>query len=677
MPKPMFTPRERWIGLLLVLLTVGVFFPVSQHEFVNYDDPVYVTANPHVQAGLTQESFIWAFGQLHGDQTYWHPLTWLSHMLDCQLFGVNAGAHHLVNLLFHTVNVLLLYVLMKRMTGAVWPSAMVAMLFAAHPLQVDAVAWVAERKTLLATFFWLLATLAYVNYAEKPAAGRYLLVLLWFALGLLSKPVLVTLPCALVLLDFWPLRRFPLARTAKPQTKNPLWFDPPHCPMMSVRRIVLEKLPMLALSAGSSLITVLGHRGLGITHEALGLTFKARFDNAVVSFARYLGKVFWPVDLAVLYPHPAVWPSEVVAICGMLLLGISVFAISLWRRAPYLLVGWLWFLGVLVPTIGLVQAGLQAMADRFLYIPIIGLFIAIIFGLADFSARWRHRETMLPVFAGATVALCLICTSLQLGWWRNTVSLFEHAIRVTSDNFVMHYDLGLTLQSQGKTDEAIAHLQEAQRINPGFAEVRQALGLISEHQQRLDEAVQYYRDAVRLKPEWIAPRKAIANILVHTGRIGDAIVEYSVVVQANPDDANAVAELGALLAHQQRTAEALKQWRAALQLKPDWPELLNNLAWLEATCPAAEFRNGSEAVQLAERACEITQYKRAVFIGTLAAAYAEAGRFSEAVSIAQKAHDLAVATGESECAAINLKLMEVYRANKAWRDEPGKPSSHE
>ena len=657
-----------WAVCGLVVLTLGVYWRVGGHEFINYDDNSYVTANPHVQAGLTWSGIAWAFGKIHGDETYWHPLTWLSHMLDCQLFGLNAGAHHWVNLLFHAFNGVLLFLLLKTMTGAAWQSVVVASLFSVHPIQLDTVAWIAERKNVLSTSFALLVLLAYVRYARRPGLGRYSLVVFWFVLGLMSKPVLVTLPAVMLLLDWWPLRRFPLIRlpgaaSGRGSPSQSLRFVP-----ATATRLMVEKLPLFALSLASGVVTILAHRGLGITDEVVGLPLKLRIENAFVSYVRYLDHVIWPKDLAILYPHPGMWPTPKVVLSVVVLLAVTGVVLRFWRRFPCLTVGWLWFLGVLVPTIGLIQVGVQAMADRFMYVPLIGLLIMMVWGASGLATGWRGRKSALILGSAVAVAACAVSTSLQLSHWKNSIAVFEHALRVTKSNFVIHYNLGITLRVADRPNEALPHFLEAARLKPDYAEAYYQAGMILERQNRSDEAIACYREAIRFKPNWPASRTALAALLGQLGKIGEAIVECGIAARLAPKHPETRVQLGGLFAQNGQTAEALREWREALKLAPDWPELLNNLAWLLATHPRSEFRNGSEAVQLAEKACRLTQHRRAILVGTLAAAYAEAGRFPEARSTAQQAHDIALDNGEKELATKNLKLLEHYRANQPYRE---------
>jgi Tfp pilus assembly protein PilF len=546
-------------------------------------------------------------------------------------------------------------------------------LFAVHPLQVDTVAWVTERKNLLVTLFWLLTTWAYVRYAEQPGWRRYLPVLALFALGLMCKPVLVTLPCVLLLLDFWPLRRWRLFPAGSPATPGPLpaAADAPVAlrPVPFVR-LLLEKLPLLALSVVSSLITVFAHHGLGIKDTVHGLPVSLRVENALVSYARYLGKVVWPEKLAVFYQHPGQWPGAIVGASLVLVLALTAFAVAQARRRPYLLVGWLWFLGVLVPTSGVVQAGMQAMADRFAYQPLIGLFLAAVWGVAGLSEKWPRRGLVLGLMTGLALSALGIVTSFQVRHWRNSLTLFEHALAVTGSNFVAHNNLSVEHTIQNRLDLALHHAVEAVRARPDIFEARLQLGLILVLQRKPEEAFEQYRVAVQLRPAALDRIRRLANELIASGKLAEATDQFTLLLRLAPGDVEAHAMLALLHSRQRQPAEAIRHYREALRAQPDSPELLNNLAWLLATQPDAPLRNGAEAVRLAERAVALTQRRQAVFVGTLAAAYAEAGRFADAVKTAEEAKALALAAGQKQLADLNQKLLDGYRAGKPHREEP-------
>ncbi len=629
--------RREWIiYLALLVITAVVYWPVGHYGFVNCDDPDYVSANPHVQQGLTPAGVVWAFRAVVASN--WHPVTCLSLMLDSQLFGKNAGAHHFVNLLFHLANTLLLFLVWRRMTGEIWPSALVAALFAWHPLHVESVAWISERKDVLSTFFGLLTIWAYTRYAQRqqsvespesrakkcaPSAKQkqpsmldprpstlsaldprrwtldYYTALLFFALGLMSKPMLVTWPCVLLLLDFWPLGRM----TSDQWRVTGLRIPVPQ--LSSLKLLLLEKLPFFALATASSLVTFFAQRAAG-TMELLPLSISERAGNALVSYVRYLGKMFWPEHLAFFYPYPGrwivhaqAWTEWQVTGSAMLLALVTAMAIGQARRRPYLIVGWLWFLGTLVPVIGLVQVGAQSIADRYTYLPLIGVFVMLVWGGKELVGRWPHAKFTAAAIVAVLLAACLVVTSRQLRYWRNSETLCRHAIAVTANNYKAYFNLGSALLEEDKTDAAIRQLYAAAAIAPGFN-----------------------------------GRKVLAEALVRQGRI----------------------------------PEAIEQFRQMLRYNPDQPEALNNLAYMLATDKDPKIRNGAEAVPFGERACELTHYKVTVYVGTLAAAYAEAGRFDDAIRTAETAIASAKAAGETNLLKKNQQLLELYRAGQPYHE---------
>jgi len=450
------------IYLALALVTLAVFSQVRNYDFINLDDLGYVFNNPNVQAGLTRDSIVWAFTM--GYKAYWHPLTWLSYMLDCQLFGTDPGWHHLTNLLLHITSTLLLFAVFRRMTGLLWRSAFVAALFALHPLNVESVAWISERKNVLSTMFWMLTMITYLGYVQRATASRYLLTLLMFALGLMAKPMLVTLPFVLLLLDYWPLGRLRLSQTVrggrKPGSARFQW--------RLWRRLVGEKVPFLALSAVSIYLSSLSVQTRGIVVSTEAVPMGLRIANAMVSYVSYIAKMLWPWKLAVFYPYPETVPAWQVIGALLLLAGVSVLVFRLVKSKPYLAVGWLWYLGTLTPAIGIMQAGSwPAMADRFAYIPLVGLFIIIALGLPELLRKWRYQKTVLTAAALAVILTLSICTHLQLLHWRNSGTVFEHAVKVTDGNYLAHFYLARSLSEEGRVDEAITHLEEVLRLRPG------------------------------------------------------------------------------------------------------------------------------------------------------------------------------------------------------------------
>ena len=552
-------PRELLVVLFLALATVAVYWQVRGHEFVNWDDDRYVFANQHVQAGLTVESIKWAFTTGHASN--WHPLTWLSHMLDCQLYGVNSGAHHMTSVLFHVANTALLFFILRRMTAAPWRSGFVAALFALHPLHVESVVWIAERKDVLSTLLWLLTMWAYIRYAEKPGMARYVPVVVLFALGLMAKPMLVTLPFVLLLLDYWPLRRLSHAGIATDNTVS-------RC-----LRLVYEKIPLFVLSAASSIVTYLVQRQGGSLVPAKKAPLLVRLANALLAYVKYIGKMLWPRDLAVLYPHSAdasrLWQ---VATAGLLLACVGVLVFRLRRRYPYLAVGWLWYLGTLVPVIGFVQVGSQALADRYTYVPLIGLFIMIAWGVPELVGRRRHRRVGLAVSALAPIVALMVCTWFQVGLWSNSEVLFRHAVNVSWTNPVMHNNLGYTLLRQDRLDEAIVHFSEAIRMDPSFPTPYNNLGNALSRQGKLDEAIAHFSEALTIQPDYVSARTNLGIALAKQRQLDDAKAHFSKALAADPDNVDAHYNMGMVMIEQGSSEAAATHFSEALRVKPAFAE---------------------------------------------------------------------------------------------------------
>jgi len=564
------------VCLFLIVTTVAVFWHLQHHEFVNYDDDLYVTENRHVQAGLTAESVIWAFTTSHA--TNWHPLTWLSHMSDYELYGLNPKGHHLSNLLFHVVSTILLFLVFRRMTGALWRSSLVAALFALHPLHVESVAWVSERKDVLSTFFWMLTMWTYLRYVEDPRLHRYLLVFFTFSAGLMSKPMLVTLPFVLLLIDYWPLGRFQIEQSGDAGTSKKDQWGAFRCEKQHVFYLIWEKVPFFALSAVSSIVTFLAQQKGGAVSSLVAYPLSIRIVNALVSYVGYMGKTVWPHGLAVFYPHPdKMLPMWQVAAAGLSLVLISVIVIRVARRFPYVPVGWLWYLGTLVPVIGLVQVGSHAMADRYTYIPLIGLFIIPVWGLFDLGARWLCGRVVLTISTVGVLSAFMIATWLQVGHWKDSITLFEHALDVTANNPVAHNNLGIALELQGKVDAGVAHYSEALEIKPDFAEAHNNLGSALDAQGRLDEAAIHYSKALQIKPDFAEAHNNWGGVLDAQGKVNEAMAHYSEALRIKPDFIEAHNNLGIALARQGKVDEAMAHYSEALEIKPDFAEGHNNL----------------------------------------------------------------------------------------------------
>ena len=740
------------ICLALALVTLVCYWPATRHHFINLDDQQYIVGNFHVTQGLTWTGMAWAFGTDYASN--WHPLTWISHMLDCSLFGLNPAGHHLMGLLFHVANTLLLFVLLKQTTGALWRSAFVAALFAWHPLHVESVAWASERKDVLSAFFWMLTLLAYSHYVRRPGRARYGLAWLLFALGLMCKPMLVTLPFVLLLMDFWPLQR------AGP-----------------VARWVREKIPFLTLSLAASIVTYSAQKAGGAVQSLQNLALRWRIANAILAYGGYLSKTVWPANLSPIYPYPHLpWPVAETIVVAFLLTALSGLFLFLAKRHPYLPVGWFWFLGTLVPAIGFVQVGPQSMADRYMYLPSIGLFILLVWGLDDFVGSWKFKRPALASAGALALAGCVAITAFQLQFWRDGVSLFQRAVQLAPDNALAQnflgkafeeqdrsgealdsyfesvrldphnpagqFNLGTALLTCGRLDEAARHLALALQDSPGYGMAHNNMGVLLVKQGRwteaghhfveairadpdnprayfnlgtvflnlakYDEAIEQFSKALRLQPDYVMARFNLALALVNAGRNSqaqpyldevlpqfaeavhrdptnaeyrfnfglalleqnkpsDAEEQFARALQLGRDDAATHYRLALALEQQRKSKEAIAQFRAALRLKSDFPEVLNRLAWILSSEPDPKLRDGDEAVKLARQACELTGNKRADCLSTLAAAYAETGRFPEAIATAQTARDAAAAAGEKDAVAEAGELLKMFQSGRPYR----------
>jgi len=548
----------------LAVVTLAVYGQVISHQFINLDDDVFIRENPMVSGGLTLKGIVWAFTTFCDSN--WHPVTWLSHMVDCQIFGLNAGEHLFVNALIHVANTVLLFLFLKRVTGASWRSAIVAALFSLHPLHVESVAWAVERKDTLSTFFGLLSLLAYARYAEAPSWKRQALVALWLSLGLMAKSVLVTWPFVLLLLDYWPLRRLEWQPTDGLGRFAKAWVP-----------LIREKLPLFCLVAASMVVTYLAQSYAG-SQAFVDASFLLRLSNAIASYAKYLLLTVWPSGLAVNYPlSPGGVPAWQVAAAGVLLLAITAIALREARKRPYLITGWLWFLGTLVPLIGLVQIGAgRAMADRYYYIPSIGLFIAIIFGLADLAVAWRVGPVTIAAASAIVLLILGSLTAMQVNRWRDSVTLFEWTLSVTSNNALIQNQLGDILNRQGKHDEAIAHFTEALRIKPDYYYALANMGWALRQQNKAPEAISFLQRALKVRPNSDTHRQ-LALVLAGQGKNDDALREFE---KANPNDFESRVRRAEILTRQGKLSEAISQLNEALRLKPDSADVHNNLGLL-------------------------------------------------------------------------------------------------
>ncbi len=558
------------IGVALIAVTLTVYWPVQNFEFVDLDDDVYVTDNPHVQSGFTRESLIWSFTATISTQ--WQPLTWLSHMVDYELYGLNPRGHHFTNLLFHIANVVILFLVLSRMFSNLWLSGFIAMLFAIHPLRVESVAWVAERKDVLCAFFWILSIWAYLYYVEGGGIKRYLTVLLFFVAGLTAKPMIVTFPFVLLLIDYWPLGRFQFRSAQGFANLQPRKLESPKRSTSTNFHLLLEKVPFFILSILLGFLTLLAAKSTAALKTIESYPIGMRASNALISYINYIGKTIWPHPLACFYPYPDNIPLWQAFGAGFLLLGISIFAIRSVRKHPYFLVGWLWYLLTLAPVIGLIQTGDQAMADRFTYVPQIGLFFIIVTGSSVLIARWRHHKAILFVSAGLLIAICSLATRFQIRHWQNSTRLFEHAIQVTSNNYLAHNNLGAVLADRERYEEAILHYVEALRIKPNYADAHYNLGNALAKQGQVEEAIGHYKAALRIKPHDVEIRSKLGVLLAGQKRYPEAVALFEETLRINPEYADAHNNIGVVLSEQGHYQEAINQFREALRLKPNFAE---------------------------------------------------------------------------------------------------------
>lgn len=647
--------RRSWDRALAAVLFFGTLLLFSSaigHDFVNYDDPDYVTANPHVKAGVSIDGVRWALQS--GEASNWHPLTWMSHQLDVTLFGDRPSGHHATSVLLHSFNAVLAFVVVRRLTGARWTAAFFAAWFAWHPLRVESVAWVSERKDVLSGFFALLTLWAYAAYAEHRRNGpmtsaarrAYAFALAAFALGLMAKPMLVTLPCVLLLLDGWPLRRMARGETEAAAKPEPVWM------------LVREKIPFFALAAMSSYVTYVVQKGGGSVSVALSLPL--RIANAFVAVARYLGKLVWPTDLAVLYPHPGTWPAPAVAGSAGLVAAIVVLAMWQLRRRPWIAVGAGWFLGMLVPVIGLVQVGLQSMADRYTYLPILGVQFAVLWTLREAFASPAARRA-LALAGGAALVAWAVQTRDQIGVWRNSFTLFDHAIAVTSGNYLAHDNRGLHLFHAGRVDEAMADYRRALAIHPQYMNANNNLGYALAQTGHPAEAIVSYRAALRAMPGHLEVQNNLANALADVGELAEAMEHYAFVLERRPNHVNALNGSAVALAMQNRLPEARARLEQSLRVAPDNPSALNNL--------------GNVCSMLGQRDEAIGYYRRAAAANPAEAhALVLAGsllndqqKYAEAVDALQNALRRAPSHPEAH-AQLGLALARLGRTEEAQRE---------
>jgi len=725
---------DGWTVLGVCLILVGIIWVVfgqtAHFGFVNCDDDVYVYDNAKVTGGLTLPGVAWVF--THAACNFYHPLTMISLMLDYQLHQLNAGGYHLTNVLIHAASAVLLFLILRRMTGALWRSAFVAAVFAIHPLRVESVAWVTERKDVLGAFFFMLTLGAYVRYVRDPnSLGRYLMVALFFAVGLLCKPTAVALPFLLLLLDYWPLHRFaapmPTRATAPP-------MEQPGCCFGIPRRLILEKVPLLALAALASVGTYFAE-GEAVTSMA-PVPMPARIANVLVSYVVYLRQMVWPAGLTVFYPPVNHYPLWEPALAFLLLGVISGGVLAFWRKRPWLLVGWGWYLGMLVPVIGIIPVTPNAHPDRNTYLPQIGLYVLLAWAAADWSAGWKHRRAVLGGLMAVVIGALMACAHNQTSHWRNNETLWRYALACNSKNGLATYnlatalhdlgrlnesityyqktleinpndvpaqcDLGNALMEQGQTTEAIACFHKVLEIQPNYPEAlynlgnalvkygnlkeaitqyRKALEISPDHAHAhynlgnalaqegdLEEAIAQYTKALEIHPEYLEAHYNLGNAFFKSGRLNEAIAQYKKVLELQPAYGGAFNNLGTAYTQLGRVSEAMGAYRKALDLQPENTDALNNLAWALATCPQAALRDGAAALALAKKAGQLTGEKNPLLLRTLAAAYAETGSYGMAAVTARRALDLAVEQKNDALAAALQKEIKLYQAGAPVRD---------
>ena len=619
-PPDQKSAQTVFICIFLAAITWSVFGQTLWHDFVNYDDDKYVYANPIVPSGITVGGVAWAFTHTHARN--WHPLTTISHMLDCQLFGLKAGGHHFNNVLLHSVAVVLLFLVLEKMTGALWRSAFVAAIFAIHPLRVESVAWIAERKDVLSAVFLMLTLGAYLRYARKQNVARYCVVAILFACGLMSKPMLVTVPLVLLLLDYWPLQRIVDLRT--------------------LRQLAVEKIPLLALSAASCVATILAQGGPAGDMEPFPLTW--RINNALVSYLTYIWQMLWPAHLAVFYPHPEDrLPLWEIILASIVLIGMTTAAFMLRRTRPYILTGWLWYVVMVVPVLGVLQIGMQGHADRYSYLPQIGLYLLLTWAIADLANSWRYRREILGISAAIVLVALSWMARPQVRYWRNSETLWRRTLAVTTDNHVAHNNLGVLLESRGHVDEALSHYRQTLNIQSRSGQARHNFGLARAHTN-------------------------VASALLRKGQIDDAIAHCETALKLRLNFAEAHTALGNAFLQKRALGEAAVHYEKSLEITPDTIVTLNNLALIYATCSDAQLRNGFRAIELAKRADELCAGKNPSIVRTLAAAYAESGQFKEATETAERALKLA-AKPEDSVLVNDIRLdIDLYEINLPRRE---------
>jgi tetratricopeptide (TPR) repeat protein len=638
--------NEKWKKIVIcICLAAGMlaaYEPIRHNGFVNYDDNKYITDNPEIKAGMTWESLGRAFTNPHFFM--WHPLTTVSHLLDYELFGLNPLGHHLVSLMLHIVNSLFLFWILSTMTGSTWASAFVAAVFALHPLQVESVAWAAERKTVLSGFFWFLTIAVYVWYTKRPGIRRYMLLFGVYALCIMTKPIVVTLPLVLLLLDYWPLERLNLSN-----------------PPAGLKRLLIEKIPLLFMSAILCVMTFIFQQQGGTVASLSKMPFDFRLANTFISYIRYIGKMIWPSRLAVLYPFSANLQVDLVTLCVLSFILISAFAVYIGRRRRYVATGWLWYVGTLVPMVGLVQAGAQTMADRYMYVSMLGLLIIVAWLFKDIVSKRPRLRVVAALLAVVALSSAIILTRIQVRYWENEKTLFEHTLKVTKNNPIAENNYGAALFREGRDSDALPHFLNAVRLQPMYFKARHQIGLIYLKHGKLNEAIACLEELLQQNNNSAEAHYGLALAPVIQKKYDDAV---------NSDDKwNIYSNLGTAYLLQGKTELAIQSWKKAVKIKPDDVRNLNNLAWLLATRVNVSTEDINKAIEFAQHACELTQYKEPQFLDTLAAAYAAAGKFPDAIAAAEKAFNTARAEGKEDLARTIQNHLEFYQTSQPYREK--------
>jgi protein O-mannosyl-transferase len=559
-----------WINLFLVVAILFIYWQTRTFSYINYDDPEYVFANERVQQGLTLENLKWAFTTIYFSN--WHPLTWVSHMIDSQMYGNNPGQHHFTNVLLHIINTLLLFMLFKKMTGDIPPSALMAGLFALHPLHIQSVAWISERKDLLSALFFFLTIFSYLKYLEKSKLSQYFLTLFLFVLGLMAKPMIVTLPFVLLLLDIWPLQRLRFNNIFQTSLSSVVSIT-----SSRNAKIFLEKVPFLALSVVSSIITLYAQKAGGSVAALHQLPFMARGENAIVSYLLYICKMLWPFHLSIIYPYSSANPLWLILCAILTLLVLSVCSLYFFNKAPFFLVGWLWFLGTLVPVIGIIQVGIQAMADRYTYLPAIGLFIAFSWGFYRVSLAGNSRLLYFSVLGVFILLILSLVTRQELQYWKDGIRLFSRAIAVTNNNYIAHNNLGYELVQVFKFEEAKKEFETSVTIDPSFYIAHLNLGRSHIEEGNIPEGIEQYQTAIKLKPDYAEAHNNLGNVLLGIGKSHEAAAHYIQALRINPSLIEAYNNLGAILVNDGKFDQAIALFQKALALNPNFLEAKKNL----------------------------------------------------------------------------------------------------